>query len=519
MSKQRFEMIEGGASKFWEIELVGSELHIAWGKIGTAGQSQVKSFGDEAAARAQEAKLVKEKTGKGYVAAGETVARAPIAADVGATKLSYVIADFDAEDTIAFDVTREGAGYRVVCDATRELVTAEALETRNGIWVIGQGARTPAHVDDTRLPPFLVSRALREALALGACTLTTGWDEGRELTLRAAPIDELDEAADALSKWKGPKLCARDDAGTELVIADAEVPQLLYFRVDDTCTIEWQSGVLEGATKKAAKAKAKKPTAKRPTPMQVLAQPDASQQDRITALRALGVAASDEAIRVLVTYALDADEKIEGQASQALSAALSARSMKQQPADPIPLLQSMLAATKDAPIPELGAGTTTAWWAWHALLQHAAHDGREDARAILREIAWRSLRGPVSIEARRLLVSLSDADALERVSQQLLDARFADIAAIALTRLGGAGLERARAQLAQTEGQSRNAATLSLLRAVDDCKPGTIDGTAWWALIGPTLTVLAASNPPLRGMCDGFRAKHGVSRQIFPQQT
>ncbi len=76
---QRYEFNDGKSSKFWQIEQIGAELHISWGKIGTSGQSQVKDFETEAKATAAKDKLVKEKTGKGYVAAGE----APMAA--GAT--------------------------------------------------------------------------------------------------------------------------------------------------------------------------------------------------------------------------------------------------------------------------------------------------------------------------------------------------------------------------------------------------------------------------------------------------
>ncbi len=36
--------------KFWAVEQQGNELHINWGKVGTNGQSQVKSFADAAAA-------------------------------------------------------------------------------------------------------------------------------------------------------------------------------------------------------------------------------------------------------------------------------------------------------------------------------------------------------------------------------------------------------------------------------------------------------------------------------------
>ncbi|MFN7701999.1 MAG: WGR domain-containing protein [Deltaproteobacteria bacterium] len=67
MAIRRFELVEAGSSKFWQIAQVGTDLHIAWGKIGTLGQSQIKSFGDRAAADKEALKLVKEKTGKGYL--------------------------------------------------------------------------------------------------------------------------------------------------------------------------------------------------------------------------------------------------------------------------------------------------------------------------------------------------------------------------------------------------------------------------------------------------------------------
>ncbi|TGB67257.1 DUF4132 domain-containing protein [Escherichia sp. E4930] len=53
--------------KFWAVEQQGNELHISWGKVGTNGQSQVKSFADAAAAAKAELKLIAEKTKKGYV--------------------------------------------------------------------------------------------------------------------------------------------------------------------------------------------------------------------------------------------------------------------------------------------------------------------------------------------------------------------------------------------------------------------------------------------------------------------
>jgi DNA ligase-1 len=64
---RRFELCAGTSNKFWEIALKGSDVTVRFGRIGTQGQSTVKSFPDETAASNHAAKLVREKTGKGYI--------------------------------------------------------------------------------------------------------------------------------------------------------------------------------------------------------------------------------------------------------------------------------------------------------------------------------------------------------------------------------------------------------------------------------------------------------------------
>ena len=66
----RFEYSDDGSNKFWDIERAGSTLTIKFGKIGAAGQTQLKTFGSDAEAIKAHDKLVAEKTKKGYVAAG-----------------------------------------------------------------------------------------------------------------------------------------------------------------------------------------------------------------------------------------------------------------------------------------------------------------------------------------------------------------------------------------------------------------------------------------------------------------
>ncbi len=62
-----FEYVGGSSSKFWEVSQFGCEMTTRWGRIGSAGQSQVKSFADEAAAAKAVERLIGEKTAKGYV--------------------------------------------------------------------------------------------------------------------------------------------------------------------------------------------------------------------------------------------------------------------------------------------------------------------------------------------------------------------------------------------------------------------------------------------------------------------
>jgi uncharacterized protein (TIGR02996 family) len=60
--------------KFWSIELKGTSFVVTWGKVGTSGQSQTKSFPDESKAKKEHDKLIAEKTSKGYI---ETTTTAP----------------------------------------------------------------------------------------------------------------------------------------------------------------------------------------------------------------------------------------------------------------------------------------------------------------------------------------------------------------------------------------------------------------------------------------------------------
>jgi predicted DNA-binding WGR domain protein len=67
---RRFEFVEGGSSKFWEVKVEGEQQIVRYGKIGTAGQTKEKDFDSAGEAKADTKKLIAEKTGKGYVEVG-----------------------------------------------------------------------------------------------------------------------------------------------------------------------------------------------------------------------------------------------------------------------------------------------------------------------------------------------------------------------------------------------------------------------------------------------------------------
>jgi predicted DNA-binding WGR domain protein len=55
------------SAKFWEVTVEGSTLTVRFGKIGATGQTTIKELASSDEADAQAAKLVAEKTKKGYV--------------------------------------------------------------------------------------------------------------------------------------------------------------------------------------------------------------------------------------------------------------------------------------------------------------------------------------------------------------------------------------------------------------------------------------------------------------------
>lgn len=81
--KRELVYMDAKSSKFWNIELAGTSHTVTFGRIGTGGQSNIKTFPSEDAARKDMEKLIREKLGKGYVDAAGSGTSASGAATSG----------------------------------------------------------------------------------------------------------------------------------------------------------------------------------------------------------------------------------------------------------------------------------------------------------------------------------------------------------------------------------------------------------------------------------------------------
>ena len=65
--KRYFENKKGGSNKFWEVTRELGKLTTRYGKIGTPGQTTVKTWSVPIEAEFEGERLIKEKKKKGYV--------------------------------------------------------------------------------------------------------------------------------------------------------------------------------------------------------------------------------------------------------------------------------------------------------------------------------------------------------------------------------------------------------------------------------------------------------------------
>ena len=92
-------LTEGNTDKFWQIERVGCEVLIKWGRTGTAGQSQVKNFDSEAEAEQFLEQQLKAKLKKGYLTIGSDLPEGASSA-IEATPITTPISQSDLTPSI-----------------------------------------------------------------------------------------------------------------------------------------------------------------------------------------------------------------------------------------------------------------------------------------------------------------------------------------------------------------------------------------------------------------------------------
>lgn len=216
MTKRYFEFSEGSSNKFWEVWREGAVVKTRYGKIGTPGQTTIKDQGEAPAAEKLWAKLINEKTKKGYLEKGAK----PVAAKAK-----------PAKKDAAQPLTREGLrGKRICLRGTFELGAIKDLERA----LKDLGAKTTKFWTDAdviftgeggKLQPYYegYAEARRKQVPQGALTSLLG-DLGEvheARTKKAAPAAQqvaLDPADAAFRKafWKNP-----DDLTALKVWADA----------------------------------------------------------------------------------------------------------------------------------------------------------------------------------------------------------------------------------------------------------------------------------------------------------
>lgn len=93
--KKHLKYIDGTSDKFWQIEAQGIQFTVTYGKNGTAGTSQTKTFSTEVECLKMAEKLVAEKVKKGYSESGEVVVDSISKAGKAKTAIQEITVEYD----------------------------------------------------------------------------------------------------------------------------------------------------------------------------------------------------------------------------------------------------------------------------------------------------------------------------------------------------------------------------------------------------------------------------------------
>ncbi|PRQ02185.1 WGR domain protein [Enhygromyxa salina] len=144
--KRTFELIDGKAAKFWQIEQDGNTHTVCYGRIGTKGQAKTKTFADPSAMQKDAEKLIKSKTKKGYVEVEAAQDSAP-ALDPEAleAQLAKLDADPSAQGRLVFGDWLQAAGHPwgtlITLDHTAQVDERDAILADNPTIIGGLAER------------------------------------------------------------------------------------------------------------------------------------------------------------------------------------------------------------------------------------------------------------------------------------------------------------------------------------------------------------------------------------------
>ncbi|MFC8450434.1 DUF4132 domain-containing protein [Kitasatospora sp. NPDC057223] len=158
---RRWEYTGDGSDKFWEAAAEGAEVTVRYGRTGTAGRTQVKSFGSAAEADRHLARAIGEKERKGYREAGApTPPAAPAPAASPVTAPAPAPAGLPDEDAFTLPATwrrhlhpRRGGVRRAATPAADAGARAGQLLTEAAGWIdqaLANPTSDPALVEAAR---------------------------------------------------------------------------------------------------------------------------------------------------------------------------------------------------------------------------------------------------------------------------------------------------------------------------------------------------------------------------------
>jgi predicted DNA-binding WGR domain protein len=209
---RRFELNEGKSSKFWEVSQVTSELHIRWGRIGTTGQSQTKSFADEAKAAAALDKLIREKVAKGYQEVGSVNGSDGATADAAASPAEATVAQASAEPakTPAPDVRADSTSFAAEDELPAVLSAPpwSAKPQKAKVSTVGVPGLEPLPLAPTEETPPNRDKAMSLSGKMAYIATQFGFDKSGELTDRAAAALNQRDPERFVEAWRQIKRTA-----------------------------------------------------------------------------------------------------------------------------------------------------------------------------------------------------------------------------------------------------------------------------------------------------------------------